>query len=191
MCKGGYKVWKKILAGLFIGVSLFAISSTGYATGLTNINTNKTEPKVEQKVEQKVQQKAEQKVDITKYHLTEPTNEAYTIYDKITFINGKAPAGTSIIIEVYGTTDLTRKSFDLSKLPTDEDYIEVYKETIKAGNIGTFEKQLDLVTGINKIIIRFEVEGVDPIVLIVLVKNPETLNNIKESKITDLLPVLK
>lgn len=181
MCKGGHKVWKKIIAGLFIGVSLFAISSVGYASGLTNTT----------KVEQKIENKVEQKVDITKYHLTEPTNEAYTIYDKITFINGKAPAGTSIVIEVYGTTDLTRKSFDLSKLPTEKDYIEVYKETIKAGNIGTFEKQLDLVTGINKIIITFEVEGVEPIELIVLVKTPETLSNIRESKFTDILPLLR
>ena len=174
-------MWKKILTGLFIGVSLFAISSVGYASGLTNTT----------KLDNKVDQKIEQKVDITKYYLTEPTNEAYTIYDKITFINGKAPAGTSIAIEVYGTTDLTRKSFDLSKLPTAKDYIQVYKETIKAGNIGTFEKQLDLVTGINKIIIRFEVEGVQPIELIVLVKNPDTLSNIKESKFTDILSLLK
>lgn len=185
MCKGGHKVWKKIITGFFIGVSLFAIGSVGYASGLTNTT------KVEHKVEQNTENKVEQRVDITKYHLTEPTNEAYTIYDKITFINGKAPAGTSIVIEVYGTTDLTRRSFDLSKLPTDKDYIEVYKETIKAGNIGTFEKQLDLVTGINKIIIYFEVDGVKPIELIVLVKNPETLSTIKETKFTDILTLLK
>ncbi len=165
-------MWKKILAGFFIGISLFAISSVGHSAGLTNTT------------------KIEQEVDLTKYQLTEPQSDAYTIYDKITFINGKAPTGTSIIISVYGTTDLTRKSFDLSKLPTDDDYIEVFQETIKTGNIGTFGKQLDLVTGINKIIITFDVEGVPPVEIIVLVKTPETMNNNKEKKLENIIDAM-
>lgn len=162
-------MWKKILVSLFIGASLLAISSVGHAK---TMNTTK----------------AEQKVDVSKYQVINPEKYSYSTEDKIAFINGKAPSGTSVVIQVYGTT---RKNFDLLKLPTEDDYIEVLTETVKSGNMGFFDKQLDLVTGINKIIVNFGVEGVPMVEIIVYVKPPESSNNSKEVKLTDIIQILK
>lgn len=162
-------MWKKILIGLFIGTSLFAVKSNVYAANTTNAT------------------KIEQKVDLTKYQVTNPEKHAYSTEDKVAFIHGKAPAGTSITIQVYGTTDLTRKNFNLLKLPAADDYIEVFSETIKSGNMGLFDKQLDLVTGINKIIIKFDVEDVPSREIIVFVKAQENANIPKDVKFTEKL----
>lgn len=166
-------MWKKLLVALFIGTSIFTISSVGYATNTGN--ATKTETVIEEKV------------DLTKYQVTRPEKDAYSTDDKVAFIHGKAPAGTSITIEVYGTTDLTRKNFNLLRLPADDDYIEVFSETIKSGNMGIFDKQLDLVTGINKIIIKFGVEDVPPREIIVFVKTQESGNAPKDVRITEKL----
>lgn len=221
MCKGGYEMWKKTLASLFIGTSIIAISSAGHSAPLTTTTkveqTIKTEqvtkpeqtpkaeqvpkaetPKVEKtpKVEQQTTEtkqlpKEEHKVDISKYQVINPEKNAYSTEDKVIFINGKAPSGTSIGIKLYGTTDLTRKSFNLLKLPGKDDYIEVSDETVKAGNMGFFDKQLDLVTGINKIIIDFGVDGVPSVEKIIYVKVPEMGTDTKEVKFTDIIEILK
>lgn len=178
MCKGGLKMWKKILASLFIGVSLLAISSTALANPTNSTSTTKVEQAA----------KTEQKVDISKYQVINPEKSPYSTEDKVAFINGKAPSGTSIVIQVYGTT---RKNFDLITLPTEDDYIEVFTDTVKSGNMGFFDKQLELVTGINKIVINFGVDGVPTVEIIVYVKTPEAGNNTKEVKLTDILQILK
>lgn len=198
-------MWKKTLASLFIGTSIIAISSTALANPTNTVNTIKVEqttkpeqlpkveqtPKVEQSTETKQLIKADQKNDISKYQVINPEKDAYSTEDKVIFINGKAPSGTAIVIKVYGTTDLTRKSFNLLKLPTKNDYIEVFNETVKAGNMGFFDKQLDLVTGINKIIIDFGVDGVPTVEKIVYVKIPEMGAETKEVKLTDMIQILK
>lgn len=166
-------MWKKVLTSLFICFSLLAISSVGHSAALTN--TTKTD----------------HKVDISKYQVINPEKNPYSTEDKVAFINGKAPSGTSIVIQVYGTTDLTRKNFDLLKLPTEDDYIEVFADTVKSGNMGFFDKQLDLVTGINKIVIDFGVEGVPSVEIIIYVKPPEVGKNTKEVKLTDIIDILK
>ncbi len=166
-------MWKKILASLFIGASLLAISSVGYSAALTNTT------------------KVEQKVDISKYQVINPEKDAYSTEDKVAFINGKAPSGTSIVIKVYGTTDLTRKNFNLLKLPSEDDYIEIFAETVKSGNLGFFDTQLDLVTGINKIVIEFGVDGVPSHEIIIYVKPLENGNSTKEVKLTDIIQKLK
>lgn len=217
MCKGGYEMWKKTLASLFIGTSIIAVSSIGHSASAVNATalttTTKTEqtiktehvtkpeqtpkaetPKVEktpkaeqQTAETKQLPKEEKKVDISKYQVINPEKNAYSTEDKVIFINGKAPSGTSIGIKLYGTTDLTRKSFNLLKLPGKDDYIEVLDETVKAGNMGFFDKQLDLVTGINKVIIDFGVDGVPSVEKIIYVKVPETGTNAKEVKLTNII----
>lgn len=159
-------MWKRLLASFFIGASLLSISSVGHSVE----DTNKSN--------------IELKVDVKKYQITKPEKMSYSTEDKIALINGKAPAKTSITIGVYGTTDLTKKSFNLDKLPTDKDYIEILTETIQSGNMGFFQKQLDLVMGINKIIIDFNVESEEPKEVIVYVydKAPtltEIISNIK------------
>ncbi len=162
-------MWKKIIAGLIIGFGIVALSSFSYAS---EVNADV---------------KIEQKIDLSKYQIIRPEKRAYSIDEKIDFINGIAPAGTTITIEVYGTTDLTRKNFNLMVLPSEEDYIEVYTETIVAGNSGTFSKQLELVTGINKIVIKFGVEGVPSEEIIVYV-NPKNIKEVKRpNNLIDLL----
>lgn len=162
-------MWKKIIAGLIIGIGIIALSSYGHAQKATD------------------NVKVEQEVDLSKYQIIRPDKRAYSIEEKIDFINGIAPPGTTITIEVYGTTDLTRKNFNLLVLPSEEDYIEVYSDTIVSGNSGTFSKQLELVTGINKVIIRFGVEGV-PAEEIIIYVNPKNNKEIKRpNNLMDLL----
>ena len=151
MCKGGDTMWKRLLVSLFIAMSLLGIKSVGHATELTN------------------KANIELKSDGKKYEITKPEKLSYSTENKVALINGKAPVKTSITIKVYGTTDITKKNFNLDKLPTDKDYIELFVETIKSGNMGLFQKQLDLVMGINKIIIDFNVEGESPKEIIVYV----------------------
>jgi hypothetical protein len=144
-------MWKKVIVSLFIGASLFTIQNEVHGEVVTN------------------KSKIEQKIDKTKYQLINPEKSSYSTEDKVVLISGKAPSGTSVSIEVYGTTDITKKNFNLDKLPSDKDYIEVFSESIKVGNMGLFQKQLNLVMGINKIIINYGVEEVPKEELIIYV----------------------
>lgn len=173
-------MWKKLIIGFFLCASVMAFSSVSHATlG----NATKTEIKSGVNIDKK-------EVDTSKYELINPEKRAYTSSDKVTFINGKAPSDTRITIKVYGTTDLTRRNFNLHKLPGKDDYIESYVEEIVAGNMGFFDKQLDLVSGINKIIINFNVEGVADIELIVFVQTNLT-RAAEQIKITNIIPLIK
>lgn len=102
------------------------------------------------------------KVDITKYQVILPEEDSIATQNKVVLISGKAPEGTSITIEVYGAIDLTGNNYSLIKLPEDDDYILVSSKTIEAGKLG-FGEEIELILGINKVIIKFNVEGV-PIV---------------------------
>ena len=57
---------------------------------------------------------------------------------------------------LYGTTDLTRKNFNLANLPKEEEFIKRATEEIKSGNMGFFKKEVDLILGINKIVVKFD-----------------------------------
>lgn len=187
-------MWKKILVSIFICSSLLTIGSISYATGGTDNATIKKEIQInieqkETKVDEKVESKKE-RIDVSKYQLINPEEKAYTSKKKVAFISGKAPSGTFIGIRLYGTTDLTRKNFNLSKLPKKEDYIEIHSEVIKSGNMGFFDKQLDLVTGINKIIVNFNAEDVPSQEIIVFVE-PKTVGANKEVRLTDIMPFIR
>lgn len=179
-------MWKKILTSFLICSALLTIGSISYATEGTGIDI--TKPKSEITIEKK-EVKVEA-VDLSKYQITSPEEKAYTSKDRIAFINGKAPSGTTITIEVYGTTDLTRKVFNLFKLPTKEDYIEIHEEEIEVGNMGFFDKQLELVTGINKIVINFNIKGVPPQEIIIFVE-PKLARPNREVKLTDIMTLIK
>lgn len=154
---------KRILAILLIVLSIVSLSSMGFATNV---------------------------VDITKYEILNPEKSSYSTNDKVILINGKAPSGTEVKIDVYGTTDLSKEgSFTLDKLPTEEEYILLLSETTVSGNMGLFQKQLDLLKGVNKIVIDFQVEGVEPVEKIVYVYNRTRAT--RETKITTILPLLK
>jgi len=97
----------------------------------------------------------------TDYEIIKPEKEIYSSSERVVLINGRAPSGTEITVELYGTTDLTRRSFNLDRLPAHEDYILIKSDSVTSGNLGFFQKQMDLVRGINKLVIDFGVEGVE------------------------------
>lgn len=137
-------MWKKLLICTLIALCIISIgiyNDTAYAT----------------------------EVDTSKYEVLNPTKDSSSITDKVYLINGKAPTGTDVTIEVYGTTDLTKKSFNLERLPEEDDYINIFSETVTSGNMGFFQKQIDLVMGINKVVVIFDVEEVLPMEYIIFV----------------------
>jgi len=182
---------KKVIAGLVIGISIMTISSYGHAQEVTdNIEVIDHIEVTDEAIDEAIDNaKVEEEVDLSKYRIIKPEKKAYSIEDKIEFINGIAPPGTTITVEVYGTTDLTRKNFNLLFLPSEDDYIEVSTDTLVSGNSGTFSKQLELVTGINKIIIKFGVEGVpdEEIIIFVNPKNSNSKDIKRPNKLIDIL----
>lgn len=165
---------KKLIIGFLLCIAILAISPVSNATSGSTVEAGA---------------KTSVNIDKSKYGLISPEKRAYTSKERVTFINGKAPAETKITIKIFGTTDLTRKNFNLHKLPKKDDYIEFYSDQVIAGNMGFFDKQLDLVSGINKITLNFNVEGVPNIELIVYVQNDLTKAT-KQIKISDLIPLM-
>ena len=156
-------MWKKIIASIMIALTLISFSSFGYATKV---------------------------IDKTKYEILNPEKLSYSTSDKVVLINGKAPSNSEIVINVYGTTDLTRRNFNLDKLPSGEDYILIASEKATSGNMGLFQKQMDLVRGINKLVIDFGVEGLDKVQIIVYVYN-KVIITLREPSIKTILPLLR
>lgn len=156
-------MWKKIIASIMIALTLISFSSFGYATNF---------------------------IDKTKYEILNPEKLSYSTSDRVVLINGKAPSNSEIVINVYGTTDLTRRNFNLDKLPSREDYILIASEKATSGNMGLFQKQMDLVRGINKLVIDFGVEGLDKVQIIVYVYNKVSITT-REPSIKTILPLLR
>lgn len=115
--------------------------------------------------------------DANKYQVLSPSKSSFSITDKVYLINGKAPTGTDVTIEVYGTTDLTKKNFNLNHLPSKDDYIRLSSETVTSGNMGFFQKQINLILGINKVVVSFDAEGVADQEFIIYVYNKSIINN--------------
>lgn len=171
-------MWKRLMAALLICLSIFSFTTFGYATDSITVKA-----------------KPDAIIDVSKYEILKPEKTMYSTDDKTFLINGKAVPGTEITIDVYGTTDLTKKNFNLDKLPSEKDYIHVLTESINSGNIGFFHKQLELVKGINKVIINFNVEDLLPVEIIVYVYDREittgVINRTRETRISELLPLLR
>jgi len=129
------------------------------------------------------------------YDIIKPEKKIYSSSEKVVLINGKAPSGTEVTIEIYGTTDLTRRTFNLDHLPLEEDYILISTDSVVSGNMGFFQKQLDLVRGINKIIINFGVEGIANKEIIVykydLVRTDIRLPYIRTNTSRTLIPLIR
>lgn len=156
---------RKIATSLLIGMAILGISTNSYAAV-----QSKSSP-VSNNGTLIVYNKSNRtlKTNVAGYEVINPDRDSFSTKDRVALINGKAPANTPVTIKLFGTTDLTRKNFNLNKLPSDKDYVEISKETIYAGNLGFFQKQQDLVMGINKIQINFGAEGVEPIEIMVYV----------------------
>jgi hypothetical protein len=167
--KEGEFMIKRIIACFLIALSLMSFGTFAYATN----------------------------VDASKYAILNPEKLTYSTEDKVILINGKAPSGTEITLDIYGTidtADLRKSNFDLNNLPSEEDYILITNNKVTSGNMGLFSKQLDLVKGINKIVIDYGVEGVEPVEIIVYVYNRDR-TKVREPRISDIIqkpkPLLK
>lgn len=129
------------------------------------------------------------------YDIIKPEKKSYSSSEKVVLINGKAPSGTEVTIEIYGTTDLTRRTFNLDNLPLEEDYILKTTDSVISGNMGFFQKQLDLVRGINRIIIDFGVDGVEDKEIIVfkydVVRTDIRLPYIRTNSSRTLIPLIR
>src|SRR5690554_3645174 len=140
-------MFKRTLASLMIMMAVLGFASFAHASTVTTGNAISTR---------------------TDYEIIKPEKEIYSSSERVVLINGRAPSGTEITVELYGTTDLTRRSFNLDRLPAHEDYILIKSDSVTSGNLGFFQKQMDLVRGINKLVIDFGVEGVEDKEFIVL-----------------------
>lgn len=168
---------KRVMASVLVVLMLIMGTSFSYATPITTTTKSKVT------------------VDLSKYELFTPEKPLYSTENKNLQLSGKAPSGSEIKLEVFGTTDLTRKNFNLTKLPSEKDYIQVIDEVITSGNMGFFQKQIELVMGINKVIIDFGVEGVNPVEIIIYVYDKSVaqvaIDITKEVRITNLMPLSK
>lgn len=167
---GGLIMWKKLLSGFVISVGILTMSTNVEAAKIDN-NMIKIEENVSQNSQKMLARRGQGRRKLTTnvagYEVIKPDRDSYSTEESVALINGKAPARSAITIRLYGTTDLTRKNYNLNKLPKDSEYIEQFSETVHSGNLGFFQKQLDLVKGINKIVIEFEDTNVNPIEIIV------------------------
>lgn len=183
---------KKLCLCLLAASLLFIRPSVSDATvpdAKTKTKTTAVEAK--EKAELKKSEEKLSKAEAAKYSITKPEKKAFSVEKKISFVNGIAPAGTSVSIKIYGTADLTGKKYNLATLPKPEEYIELAKYDVVVGKLGVFDKQLDLVTGINRVIVDFNVEGLDPVELIIFVHpmDPKTEQQlVKPMGLTNLIP---
>lgn len=169
-------MFKRIMASILLGLMLIMGSTFSHAAPIT------------------ITTKENVTMDLSKYEILTPEKALYSTENKNLQLNGKAPSGSEVKIEVFGTTDLTKRNFNLTKLPSEKDYIQVTNEVISSGNMGFFQKQIELVMGINKIIIDFGLEDVNPVEIIIYVYDKSVaqgaINNTREVRISNLIPLL-
>lgn len=157
MVKEVEDMWKKIAASLFAFIIILSLSTgsiVGYAASM---------------------RKAKPKVDISKYQVSVPKEDSSSSNKKAALVSGSAPKGTSIVIDHYGAVDLTGKNYSLAKLPKDDEYVLISSQTIKSGQVG-FGEEIELIMGINKIIVTFNVNGVPTVEKVIYYYEAEQLN---------------
>ena len=165
-------MWKKLVISFFIGSSLIICGINAEASNLSSA-------KIEQRKLESISTMEKNSKEI-EYEVIKPEKLSYSTDEKIALINGTAPAKTKITIKVLGTIDLSKKTFNLENLPEAKDYIEISSDDLTVGNLGIFQKKLDLVMGINKIIVNFNTSKVEPVEIIVYVyEKAPSINDIK------------
>lgn len=127
-----------------------------------------------------------------KYQIISPDKDIFATSEKTVLLSGKAPAGTNITIEAFGTTDMTGKNFNLSNLPNEKDYIRRYSDTIKVGDSELYSRELNLILGVNKIVVTFrnsddKVVGQKIIYVSDLNQVNKSVNSIPGSKRSDVM----
>lgn len=158
---------KKIVASIILGLGILVAANPSHANvGSKTVNQIRTERPAVTNTRTSTK---EEKPNKEQYKVINPEKHLFSSENKVALINGIAPAKTAITIDLYGTTDLTRKNFNLDKLPEEKDYIKILTEEIESGNLGFYQKQLDLVMGMNKIVIDYGVKGIEPDVIIIYI----------------------
>jgi|UPI0006B4B9A0 hypothetical protein len=147
-------MWKKISAVLFVFIIILSLSTNGYAVSMKN---------------------AKPKVDISKYQVNVPKEDSSSSNKKTVLVSGNAPKDTSIVIDLYGAVDLTGENYTLAKLPKDDEYVLISSQTIKSGPAG-FGEEIELIMGINKVIVTFNVDGVPAVEKIIYYYEAEQLD---------------
>lgn len=150
-------MWRKFIIGLFVFIMIISASTFGYASN----------------------------VDSSKYQVIAPEEEASASKNKVVLISGKAPEGTEVKIEVYGAIDLKGNKYSLAKLPEEEDYTLISSLDIESGALG-FAEEVELISGINKIVINFNVDGISPIEKIIY--HYEVQEVVESLRNTSILP---
>lgn len=102
------------------------------------------------------------KASANKYEVNVPAAKSSATKENIALVSGKAPDGTEVLIKVYGTADLTGKNYTLNNLPKDNQYILISSQAVRSGKLG-FAKEINLVNGINKVVVSFRVKGRVPV----------------------------
>lgn len=131
-------MWKKIISLLFVLIIISSLSSIVHADDES----------------------------ILKYQVILPEKAVTTHKNKVILVSGKAPVDTGITIELYGIIDFTGNKYSLVNLPEEEDYTLLSVVDTNSGPLG-FAEEIELINGINKIVIKFNVDGVPPVEKIV------------------------
>ena len=102
------------------------------------------------------------------FKVTKPDQDIYSTIDETLFINGSAPKNANVEIKHY-LKDISFKDFESYKdkypklddfkkhfeeeVIKDDGYEELSKTSISVGSLGIFSKKLNLMGGVNKIVI--------------------------------------
>ncbi len=169
-------MWKKLLICIIILTAVFVNSPISHGASSNYVRRN---------VAIRVQ-------DSDKYQIIKPEKDIFASPDKTILVSGKAPDGTNVTIEVFGTTDMTRNNYNLNNLPSEKDYIRRYSKIIKVGRLGYFSEELDLILGVNKIVVTFrnaadEVVGQKIVYVSDLDEASKSVKSITDQKLSDIM----
>lgn len=169
---------KKLVASLLIGTSILTASPGIYAENVESLNFVVNQPEeveiINMSEEEQIRMaynraKRTLKTNRAGYEVINPDRRSFSTSSKVALINGKAPARSNVTIRLYRPTNVKKGSYNLNRLPKNGDYVLASSSTVRSGNLGFFQKQLNLVNGINKIQVDFNRPGVNPIEIIVYV----------------------
>lgn len=169
-------MWKRLLIVILVITTIFINSPISHGAASNYVRRNVTA---------RIQ-------DNSKYKIIKPEKDMFASSDKTVLVSGTAPEGTSVTIEAFGTTDMTRNNFNLTNLPDEKDYIRRCSETIKVGGMRCFSKELNLILGVNKIVVTFRnaednVVGQKIIYVSDLDQANKSVNSIPDSKMSDIM----
>ena len=105
--------------------------------------------------------------NVNGYEITSPDKKVFSTNSGNIVLNGKAVKDSKITVRVYCARNIERNKYNLANLPNDNIYTLYSEINLESGNFGLFQSPINLANGINKVVIDFNREGVEPIELIV------------------------